>query len=162
MARLRLTSTVLLVAAGLAACSHGSDTATSARAAAAAPGAAAAAPAPSATTPAQSGAAAQSGPEAQGGHPGSGVRVFLDPVTGEAREPTRAEAAAGAAAEQVQAQSAGGQTASEGGQREHFVLPDGTEGVTLAPRDRRSVVVCRQTDGSYSENCPPATGGAPR
>jgi hypothetical protein len=61
----------------------------------------------------------------------------------------------------VQPAAAGGQAASEGAQqREHFVLPDGTEGVTLRPQDRRAVVVCRQADGSYSENCPPAPGGA--
>jgi hypothetical protein len=97
---------------------------------------------------------------AQPGSVAPGVRVFIDPVTGEARQPTRAEAAAGAAAERVQREAAGGQAGSEGAQRERFVLPDGTEGVKLAPRDKRTVVVCLQADGSYSENCPPAAAGS--
>jgi hypothetical protein len=99
-------------------------------------------------------------PATPAGPAGPGVRVFLDPVTGEAREPTRSEAAAGAAAGRVQREAVGGQAGSEGTQREHFVLPDGTEGVKLAPRDRHAVTVCRQTDGSYSGNCPPAAGSA--
>jgi hypothetical protein len=91
------------------------------------------------------------------------VRVYLDPVTGEAREPTRAEAAAAAAAAaggRVQREAAGGQAVSEGAQRERVVLPDGTEGVKLAPRDRHSVVVCRQADGSFGEKCPAAPAGS--
>ncbi|MFO1265472.1 MAG: hypothetical protein U1F67_00890 [Rubrivivax sp.] len=94
----------------------------------------------------------------------AGVRVFIDPATGEARAPTRARAAAaaaaGAGADQVQAAGGVGQAASEGVQREHFVLPDGTEGVKLLPRDRHAVVVCRQADGSYGSDCPKATGAA--
>jgi len=86
------------------------------------------------------------------------ARVFLDPVTGQARKPTRAEVEAHNAAQRLRAETAGGQAASEGGQREHFVLPDGTEGVKLAPSDRHAVVVCRQADGSFAENCPPAAG----
>ena len=86
------------------------------------------------------------------------MRVFIDPVTGEARQPTPAEAAAGAAAGRVQRESVGGQAGSEGAQRERFVLPDGTEGVKLAPRDKHAVVVCLQADGSYGGNCPPLAG----
>jgi hypothetical protein len=89
-----------------------------------------------------------------------GVRVFIDPVTGEAREPTRAEVAAGAAGGRVQRQAVAGQAASESVQREHFVLPDGTEGVKLLPRDQHAVVVCRQADGSFGSHCPRANGAA--
>ena len=113
--------------------------------------------------PAPSVDAAQAGPVRQAGG-SAGVRVFIDPATGEARAPTRAEAAAaaaaGAGADQVQAAGGVGQAASEGVQREHFVLSDGTEGVKLLPRDRHAVVVCRQADGSYGSDCPKATGAA--
>jgi hypothetical protein len=88
----------------------------------------------------------------------AGVRVFIDPATGEAREPTRAEREAARAARQVQAAGGVGQAGSEGVQREHFVLPDGTEGVKLLPRDQRAVVVCVQADGSIGSHCPPASG----
>jgi hypothetical protein len=96
--------------------------------------------------------------QAAPGRAAPGVRVFIDPVTGEARQPTPAEAAAGAAAGRVQRESVGGQAGSEGALRERFVLPDGTEGVKLAPRDKHAVVVCLQADGSYGENCPPLAG----
>jgi hypothetical protein len=86
------------------------------------------------------------------------VRVFLDSVTGEARAPTRAEAEA--AAGRVQREAVGGQARSEGVQREHLVAPDGTEGLRLLPSDYKSVVVCRQPDGSFSEKCPPTDSGS--
>jgi hypothetical protein len=89
-----------------------------------------------------------------------GMRVFIDPATGEARAPTRAESAAATAGDRLQRAAVVGQAASEGTQREHFVLADGTEGVKLAPRDRHAVVVCRQADGSFGSNCPPLAGTA--
>ena len=115
-----------------------------------------------APTAADPGVAAEPGAPATAaaGQAVPGARVFIDPVTGAVRKPTRAEAAAGAAAERVQREAVGGQAGSEGTQRERFVLPDGTEGVKLAPRDKRAVLVCLQADGSYSENCPPAVGGS--
>lgn len=88
----------------------------------------------------------------------AGVRVFIDPATGEAREPTRAEREAAGAAGRLQAAGGVGQAGSEGVQREHFVLPDGTEGVKLLPRDQHAVIVCRQPDGSFGSHCPPASG----
>ncbi len=164
MGRVRFTITCLALAVGLAACARtGNPEAvkqpTAAPAAAAgtdAPTAAGAVAGAGAAPPAGFAAPAVSAAPSTGAV--SGVRVFLDPVTGEARQPTRVEAAAGAAAGRVQRETAGGQAGSEGAQREHFVLPDGTEGVKLAPRDQRAVVVCRQADGSYTENCPSAAG----
>ncbi|MCC7461890.1 MAG: hypothetical protein IT480_05430 [Gammaproteobacteria bacterium] len=105
---------------------------------------------------------ASTGPRPGGVGPGAGVRVFIDPVTGEARAPTRAEVAAAAADSADRVRAAGGisQAASEDAQREHFVLPDGTEGVKLLPRDRHAVVVCRQSDGSYGGDCPRPSGAA--
>ena len=119
--------------------------------------AAAAAPAPSSD-------AKPGSPVPQSGR-SAGVRVFIDPATGEVRAPTRAEVAAANAAApagtgRVQAAGSVGQAASEGVQREHFVLPDGTEGVKLLPSDRHAVVVCRQADGSYGSHCPRSTGAA--
>jgi hypothetical protein len=117
----------------------------------------AAAPAPaSAPAPAIPAAARPANPVG----PSAGVRVFIDPATGEARAPTRAEREAAAATSAGRVQSAGGvgQAGSEGVQREHFVLPDGTEGVKLLPRDQHAVVVCRQADGSFDSRCPPASG----
>lgn len=105
-------------------------------------------PAPPATAPAPQSA------------PGAGVRVYIDPATGEARAPTRAERAADASAGRVRVAGSVGQAASEGVQREHFVLPDGTEGVRLLPRDRHALLVCRQRDGSYGGNCPAEAGSA--
>lgn len=144
--------TFLVAAAGLAGCAPAGSPEMPARPAAAPP-------------PAQALPAAASKPAPRpadtGGEPTPGVRVYLDPVTGEAREPTRAEAAeAAAAAGRVQREAAGGQAVSEGAQRERVVLPDGTEGVKLAPRDRHRVVVCRQPDGSFGENCPPVAPGS--
>lgn len=95
-------------------------------------------------------------PALSGGARGS-ARVYIDPATGEAREPTRAERAAEGAAGRVRAAGGVGQAGSEGVQREHFVLPDGTEGVKLLPRDRHAVVVCRHADGSYDSRCPRAS-----
>jgi len=164
MGKVRFTITFLALALGLAACARTGNPAT-VQQPTAAPAAAAGTDAPTAAEAvAGAGAAPPAGSAARAVSPApttgavSGVRVFLDPVTGEAREPTREEAAAGAAAGRVQRETAGGQAGSEGAQREHFVLPDGTEGVKLAPRDQRAVVVCRQADGSYTENCPAATG----
>ena len=139
----------------LAACTHSGDPA--APASGSAP-----TPAPAAATPGavQAPAVPDAVPATPAGPTAPGMRVFLDPQTGEARRPTRAEAAAGAAADRVQRESAAGQAGSEGGQREHFVLPDGTEGVKLGPHDRHSVTVCLQADGSFGSNCPPATGSA--
>ena len=132
----------------LAACTHSGDPAAPASGSAATPGAVQAPAAPDAV------------PATPAGSTAPGMRVFLDPQTGEARRPTRAEAAAGAAADRVQRESAAGQAGRLGGQREHFVLPDGTEGVKLGPHDRHSVTVCLQADGSFGSNCPPATGSA--
>ena len=164
MGRVRFTITFLALAVGLAACVRtGNPEAvkqpTAAPAAAAGTGAPTAADAVAgagAAPPAGSAAPAVSAAPSTGAV--SGVRVFLDPVTGEAREPTPAEAAGAAASGRVQREAVAGQAGSEGTQREHFVLPDGTEGVKLAPRDQRAVVVCRQADGSYTENCPSAAG----
>jgi hypothetical protein len=124
-----------------------------------------AANAPTAAAPSTAvpGVAAEPGAPAMAAAPGQaapGVRVFIDPVTGEARQPTPAEAAADAAAGRVQREAVAGQAGSEGAQRERFVLPDGTEGVRLAPRDKHPVVVCLQADGSYGENCPPPAGNS--
>lgn len=86
--------------------------------------------------------------------PASVVKVFLDPVTGKVREPTREELAPHDQAGRARPAAAGGQAGGEGRQREHFVLPDGTEGVRLLPGDRHSLVVCAQPDGSLGTPCP--------
>jgi len=141
---------MLLAVAGLAGCAPAASPGTSTGAAA---------PAPAAQPPAASTAEPGSPATAARPEPARGVRVYLDPVSGEAREPTRAEAAA-AASGRVQREAAGGQAVSEGASRERVVLPDGTEGVKLAPRDRHSVVVCRQADGSFSGECPSTSTGS--
>jgi hypothetical protein len=89
--------------------------------------------------------------------PAPGVKVYLDPVTGKPREPTREELAPHDQADRAKPAAAGGQAGSEGRRREHFVLPDGTEGVKLLPTDRHSLVVCEQADGSLGTQCPKTT-----
>jgi len=160
MGRARFPTALLGVALVLTACARSGNPSAPPQPAAA-PALTADSPAAPASTPSTgSGAVAAAGPAAQTGQAAPGVKVFLDPVTGEAREPTPAEAAGAAASGRVQREAVAGQAGSEGTQREHFVLPDGTEGVKLAPRDQRAVVVCRQADGSYTENCPPAAGNS--
>jgi hypothetical protein len=150
MSRIRFPITLLGVAVVLSGCARSGNPEAVTQPAAAPAAVAPAANAPSAAAPSAAAPSVAAEP---------GVRAFLDPVTGEARQPTPAEAAS-AAAGRVQREAVGGQAASEGARREHFVLPDGTEGVKLAPRDKRAAIVCLQADGSYTENCPPAAGNS--
>ncbi len=41
-------------------------------------------------------------------------------------------------------------------------LPDGTVGIKVAAQYFDTIVACRQPDGSFGTNCPPAPGSAPR
>jgi hypothetical protein len=164
MGRIFFRTALLTVGFVLAACARSGHPQAVTQPADAPASAAPTANAPTAAVPAaatEAGAATNAAPAAPTAQTVPGVRVFLDPVTGEARKPTRTEAATGAAAGRVQRESAGGQAASEGGsRREEFLLPDGTVGVKMNKSDYHSVKVCLQPDGSYGENCPPASKAA--
>lgn len=90
-------------------------------------------------------------------------RIYVDLATGGLREPTAAELAAeagqaanglvpasGLQASQKQALAAGA-TAADGADEVHFA--DGTVGVRPARKYLHTVVLCRQADGRYTEQC---------
>jgi hypothetical protein len=93
--------------------------------------------------------------------PGAGAaqQAFLDPVTGQPREPTEAELAA------LQAAGLAGSSAKAAlrpaaAAPEEVHLPDGTVGIRVDQRYYETVVACRQPDGRFGTDCPPA-GGKP-
>jgi hypothetical protein len=80
----------------------------------------------------------------------AGFRAFIDPRTGELREPTVEEAqalAAGARPESLQPESL-----------EAIVHPDGMISVDLKGHFMQSLVAVRNPDGSLSMSCGPDTG----
>ncbi len=94
-------------------------------------------------------------------------RIFLDPVTGEPREPTAAEIA------ELDRREALGRAARDAASRPtkpaaatEFYLPDGTVGVRLPEGDLQHLQVCLDADGNVDEHCesatlPPARKSAP-
>lgn len=77
-------------------------------------------------------------------------RITLDPVTGQAISP---EAAGNVPTT--------GDAAAESAvllprEANEVHLPDGTVGVRVAKRYFHTITVCRQADGSFSSDCPPA------
>lgn len=91
------------------------------------------------------------------GRPAAGLRMYIDPVTGEAREPTEAELAAEARNNATTSSPTfnGSGTAKAVLRTHETVLPGGLTEVQL---DRKADVeekVCIQPDGSLSGRCPP-------
>ena len=81
-------------------------------------------------------------------------RVYIDLATGQLREPTAAELAAG------NPRSAGGLQAAQKqalptapAAADEVQLPDGTVGVRPARQYLHTIELCRQADGSYAERC---------
>ena len=77
-------------------------------------------------------------------------RITIDPGTGLAIAPDQAGAIPAPA--DVAVESA----ALVPGEVNEVHLPDGTVGVRVAKRYFHTIVVCRQADGSFSSDCPPA------
>ncbi|MCU0761358.1 MAG: hypothetical protein MUF07_19465 [Steroidobacteraceae bacterium] len=96
---------------------------------------------------------------------GSAMQIFLDPVTGQPREPTpeelaglaRREAAAPGNAKPAVAPSASPAPSQE------FRLPDGTVGMRLPENASQPLMACRRLDGQVDEHChlPPLPVPAP-
>jgi hypothetical protein len=84
---------------------------------------------------------------------GAAQQVFLDPLTGLAREPTADELALLRAASQASAKVA---LRSGAAAPEEIHLPDGTGGQRLDQQYFDTVVVCRQPDGHFGSDCPAA------
>ena len=79
-------------------------------------------------------------------------RIFIDPATGATRVPEAAELDAVAA--QSMATAGPNSAALAAAPPEEFHLPDGTVGIRVPREAYDTIVVCRQTDGSFSTNCP--------
>ena len=101
------------------------------------------------------------GPAARSGHGAgtrAGMKVYIDPATGQPRDPTPAEIAAAGRGSRVNAQSSaatGDTSATETGSVRR--LPSGQLEVQVGSRALHDERVCRQPDGSLGEqNCPPA------
>jgi hypothetical protein len=108
---------------------------------------------PTAATPVQSVEAAT------GAATGASVRIFLDPVTGEAREPTTAEMAAAAASNPMSV-AVGGKSLKASAPLEEIQLPNG---VTMVRYDNQvEEKVCINAAGEVASKCAPAgtTAGA--
>ena len=156
----------LVLVLSLSACTHGDTARPAASAAPASSATATSAPlpeaplapaAPPATLAAPATAAAR---EAPGGVAAS--RIFIDPVTGEARTPTAAEQAASsaAAARQRQDRPAASPTASLGEPPAEEPLPGGGVIIHMGDQGRVQEKVCLQPDQTLGA-CPPAAGGTP-
>jgi hypothetical protein len=82
-------------------------------------------------------------------------QIFLDPLTGQQREPTADELAQLRAATAASAKSALRPGAAA---PEEIHLPDGTVGVRLSQQYYDTIVVCRQADGRFNTDCPASRG----
>lgn len=97
-------------------------------------------------------APAVAGPECPAGEGvAAGFRAFLDPATGELREPTPEEARALSAL----GGGAGTESAHPAEILEVLVHPDGMVSVDLKGRFQQSLVVAKNPDGSLSTRCGP-------
>lgn len=145
--RIELRWMVALAAIGAAACSQQGQVQSASMAPAATAPAVAAETAPAVTVPAAGTATAS-----------AGMKVYIDPATGQPRDPTPEEVAAANRTPRVSAQSS---TAGDETTPVH-VLPSGQMEVHVGARAMHEVRVCRQPDGSIGEqNCPPVTEQKP-
>ena len=82
-------------------------------------------------------------------------RVYMDSDTGAWREPTAAELSSPQSAVRTNAEIvAATETNRPTVQPDEVRLPDGTVGVRVAQQYFHTIVVCRQSDGSFSSECP--------
>jgi hypothetical protein len=98
-------------------------------------------------------------PAATSNRPAAGLRMYVDPITGEMREPTDAELAA-----EAKAHAAVSPAAVKSGAANTVLKTDDTVNETVLPggiievrNDHRADVqerVCEQPDGSLSSRCP--------
>jgi hypothetical protein len=75
------------------------------------------------------------------------IRAYIDPATGQLRDPTPEELAAQAADQAAREKAAAANSLSKPKQQREVVLPDGTVEITLDPSTQQTLRGCVQQNG---------------
>jgi len=78
------------------------------------------------------------------------VRAYIDPVTGELRDPTAQELAAEAAAQAAKKKAAAATSPSDQPRQHEVVLPNGAVEITLDPSTQHPLRACIQKNGELT------------
>jgi hypothetical protein len=88
----------------------------------------------------------------------AGVKAYIDPTTGQLREPTEAELKAAAASSTAGAAAQGASTTEVAAPIVGKAIGNGVVEYDLGKRGMVDEVACVQKDGTVTTQCPPAAG----